>query len=333
MDVTVVVCTYNRAESVARTLDTLCEVTTPAGLQWEIVLVDNNSSDGTPDVCRSYAATLPLRYVFEPCQGKSIALNSGIAVARGALVLFTDDDVDVGRGWIEAYWQAAQRHPGATYFGGRTFPRWETPPPEWLAEHATGLLSCISLHNDGGDRERVLRGWELPVRGCNMAIRREAFVGGVRFDAAIGPRGGSEDRGEETAVIEGFLMAGRWGVYVPEAVVHHRNGPSRMTEAYVRRWFKAAGAVEVRRGALPGRHHVLGAPRYYWRKAVCQAGRYLLSRWICSSEVWLKAEMDMARNWGRVCEWRARRRSTRVDSGLIAGPLQGRTTGPWSGER
>ncbi len=96
MNLSVILCTYNRATLLEKALRSLEQIRQPAGLAWELVLVDNNSSDDTKAVVDAAIrrGTLPCRYVFEPRQGKSNALNTGIAQAKADVLAFTDDDAN-----------------------------------------------------------------------------------------------------------------------------------------------------------------------------------------------------------------------------------------------
>src|SRR4051794_28443233 len=114
MLVTVLVCTYNRADALRVVLDDLMQQDVPEHLVngWDILVVDNNSSDGTKQLVERYARDFPhVGYLFEPRQGKSHALNSGVRTARGAIVALTDDDVRVPGNWVSAVEAAARRYP------------------------------------------------------------------------------------------------------------------------------------------------------------------------------------------------------------------------------
>src|SRR5687767_10831562 len=116
--VAVVIATYNRAALLAQTLDALALSRVDGGWDWELLVVDNNSSDGTRTVVESRRASypVPLRYLFEPRQGRSHALNAGITATRSTYLLVTDDDVRVEPGWLMAGARALAA--GADYVGG-----------------------------------------------------------------------------------------------------------------------------------------------------------------------------------------------------------------------
>src|SRR5215211_2485879 len=112
MDVSVVLCTHNRYETLRNALRALAMTTVPSGLDWEVVVVDNNSSDRTRIVVEEFARQAPCEavYVFEARQGKSFALNSGIARARGRILAFTDDDAVVDVEWLSAIARGFAEH-------------------------------------------------------------------------------------------------------------------------------------------------------------------------------------------------------------------------------
>src|SRR5579859_4314834 len=133
LDATVLICTYNRAERLGETLDSLaCGRVDPVRpLRWNVIVVDNNSRDRTRAIVESRVAGYPVElvYLFEPAQGKSNALNTGLASTTAAIVVFTDDDVRVREGWLEAACRPLLDDPAIDYTGGPVFPIWERPRP------------------------------------------------------------------------------------------------------------------------------------------------------------------------------------------------------------
>src|SRR4051812_9842366 len=111
MQISVIICTYNRCESLRRVFNSLTRIFVPKDISWELLLVDNGSTDETKAVCAEFETQLPIRYLFERRQGKSFALNSAVANARSQFLLFTDDDVDVDENWLATYWKAACLNP------------------------------------------------------------------------------------------------------------------------------------------------------------------------------------------------------------------------------
>src|SRR6516162_4873021 len=134
MLITVGICTFNRAESLRRTLDSLVAMRVPSDLVWEIVVVNNNSTDHTDDIIGEYIDRLPVRREFELRPGKSNALNRAIDVAKGDYLVWVDDDVLVDAGLLTAYVEAFRRWPEAAVFGGRIRPRYEAPVEKWVMQ-------------------------------------------------------------------------------------------------------------------------------------------------------------------------------------------------------
>src|ERR1700751_3945056 len=151
MLITVGICTFNRAESLRETLDSLCMLRIPSDLAWEIVIVNNNCTDSTDDLISQYIDRLPVRREFESVPGKSNALNRVIDVAKGEYIVWTDDDVLVDSGWLTAYAEGFGHWPGAAVFGGRIVPRYETPVAKWVAESEAELGGPYAIR-DFGDR-------------------------------------------------------------------------------------------------------------------------------------------------------------------------------------
>src|SRR6516162_7977827 len=184
--ITVAICTFNRAESLRRTLASLTAMRIPSDLAWEVVIVNNNSTDHTDEVIGEYVDRLPVRGEFEPRAGKSNALNRAIDVAKGDYILWTDDDVVVDAGWMTAYVDAFRRWPDAAVFGGRITPRYEAPVAKWVIESESVLFGPYAIR-DFGDRVHPLSADDegyFPY-GANWAIRaleQRAF----RYDPELG---------------------------------------------------------------------------------------------------------------------------------------------------
>lgn len=296
--ISIILCTYNRAECLATTLSDFSRVRVPEGGQWELLVIDNNSGDETARVCEEYRQSLPLRYLFEPRQGKSNALNLGVTEAKGDLLLFTDDDVRIDPDWLTAYSEAAQRRVEIDFFAGRIFPLLEGAAPKWFAEQSRLLLANLTLYFDPGEEERSM---ESAV-GANMAIRKSAFDCGVSFRSDLGPDGTETMRSEENELLRQMCARGLRGSYVPSARVEHRTFAHRMTERYVRKWFYGEGIAQVRRGHINMVKPIFGVPRYLWRRLLESASRYALCRWWAPSSIWLQQEIYMAQTFGNIRE-------------------------------
>jgi GT2 family glycosyltransferase len=304
-DISILICTYNRAESLRLTLESARGLVIPANLTWELLIVDNNSTDPTEEVCNEFSSVLPIRYIQEKRQGLSPARNRGIEEARGSILAFTDDDVDVDPAWVRDLWRAAKAHPETGFFGGKIVPLWEEKPPAWIAEHSKRALSAMSLNFSLGEEEIFVESKDV-FYGANMAFRREVVLKTGSFREDLGVTGTSRISHEETDYMWRLLKAGYRGLYVPGMVVYHRNPPHRMTEKYMLHWFSGFGVSRARLGYIPSSPFLLfGVPRYLWRQLATSAFFYLTRRWRPSAgTTWVPSAVSMATTWGAIRELR-----------------------------
>ena len=279
MKYSVIIATYNRAADLRETLASL------AGLRadglWEVIVVDNNSSDGTRAVVEEAAQSFPveLHYLFEPCQGRSPALNTGIASARGDIIVTTDDDVRVTPGWLNAAARGLEAK-DAGYVGGPVLPIWRGRRPSWLSSRSGRHWAVIALL-DYGPTPREF-GARVPL-GVNMAFRRSALERAGLLDPETGRKAGTLLGQEVREWCVRARRAGVRGFYVPGMVVEHVIPAERLTKAYFRRWFYWRGisrAILYQRAGLdmespedsvvgPTKaRHVLGVPPYMYVRAL-----------------------------------------------------------------
>ncbi len=271
-DFTVVVPTYNRAESLRATLKALGGQVVPPELRWDILVVDNNSRDHTPTVVKEFARTArtAVHYYFEARAGKSRALNAGIARASSDFLLFTDDDVLPSLSWVASAARAMARW-GADGVGGRILLNWLAPPPRWLArsEQAQRNLGLMDF-----EESRVLSG---PIRGLpavwggNMGFRRAVLESLGGFDPTLGPVGPKHSMGEDSDIVQRALDKGWRVVYDPSLLVWHTVAPGRMHKAYFWKWAFRSGTVEARSLVSAPAPRILGVPRWWYRAVAAEA--------------------------------------------------------------
>jgi glycosyltransferase involved in cell wall biosynthesis len=246
MNVTILICTYNRAGLLGRTLDSLAALDASQGRTWEVLVVDNNSTDGTRACVERRQPTFPveLRYHFEGRQGKSIALNTGFDLARGEIILYTDDDVRVPRGWMEAAVRPLFAQPDLAYTGGPVRPLWESAPPAWL-DPGGNMGGTIAVKDHGGTSFIFEEHRKTPL-GVNMAVRRELIerIGGFRPD--LGRCGKSLLGQEQAEFFYRSRASGARGAYIPDMVVEHHVPAGRLTHRYFRRWWFWKGISHAR---------------------------------------------------------------------------------------
>jgi glycosyltransferase involved in cell wall biosynthesis len=264
MKITVIICTYNRCQDLAKALNSISVSELPDSVQWEVLVVDNNSNDQTraivEDLCRQYPGRF--RYVFEPKQGLSNARNAGIRAARGEILAFTDDDVMVDPLWLQnltapmldSQWAGA---------GGRIRLGQDFQPPRWLTLSGPFDLGGTLVQFDLGDEQRPLN--KAPF-GANMAFRKIMFetYGGFRPD--LDRSGKSLIGNGDTELGERLMAAGERLWYAPSAVVHHPVPKERLKKSYMRAWWFGHGRSLIRQtGEKPSAREI--PKRCYWRLA------------------------------------------------------------------
>jgi len=260
MKITVVLCTYNRCQSLAKALNGIATQILPESTDWEVLVVDNNSTDGTRAVADDFCHRYPgrFRYVFEPNQGQSHARNAGVREAEGDVIAFTDDDITVEPMWLQNL-TAPMKDGQWAGTGGRTLLERDFSPPPWLGLREPYDLGGPLAQFDSGERPFEL---DRPPVGANMAFRKEIFrkYGGFRTD--LGTRPGSEIRNEDSEFGRRLLAAGERLWYEPSAVVYHPVPDHRARKEYFLKWWFDHGRGLVREwGRGPA---LLGIPRPYF---------------------------------------------------------------------
>lgn len=265
--VSVIIATHNRASRLRETLEALRSQQTPGGLGWEILVVDNGSTDTTLEVFRAMAMQAPgrLRYAFEPRLGKSRALNTGIAAARGTVIALTDDDVSPAVDWVATAATVLDTW-GVDGAGGRILPRWEAEPPSWLLR-SPRLLGYLAIMDCDRPTMLPVPGGSYPkVWGANMVYRRSALLALGGFDTRLGPVGGRRYCDEDVDIVRRMLQSGRAMAYDPGLTVFHRVPRARLRHAYFRRVMWDMGEGEALAAANPpSGPRLLGVPRWRFR--------------------------------------------------------------------
>jgi glycosyltransferase involved in cell wall biosynthesis len=253
MFLTVTIQTYNHAETLAATLHSLAGLRCPADADYEILVINNNSSDRTARVIEEFGAILGprLRSVPEPRQGLSHARNLALAAARGDVVCFLDDDAVADAGWLAAHAELYRTDERIVAAAGRIGLRW--PPgwsrPAWLPADLESYLSGLDL-----GPERCVLEYPRHPYGCNMSIRRDVAreIGG--FSDRLGRRGRCLRSNEEKLFFYRIHEQGGQVVYAPEAVVHHVIPAERLSKRFFLKRAYAQGMSDLllRREIAPG---------------------------------------------------------------------------------
>lgn len=296
MKITVILCTYNRCRSLPRALESVARSLVPESLDWEVLVVDNNSSDETRFVVGEFRRRFPGRflYLFEPQPGKSFALNSGIRESKADAFAFMDDDVEVAPRWLDnltkhlmsGTWSGA---------GGRILPESGFVPPRWMETEGRYALAPLAIFDRGSAGGELN---EAPF-GTNMAFRRDMFsmYGGFRTD--LGPLPGSDIRhNEDSEFGTRLLAAGERFWYEPAAVVYHSVPKERVRKDYFLSWWFDKVRADIRQDGVPKgtKYYVAGVPLYMLRRLCVWSLRWVFAfnprrRFACKLNVWKLAGM------------------------------------------
>jgi glucosyl-dolichyl phosphate glucuronosyltransferase len=312
MDISVVLATYNRAASLQITLESFAASRIPSTLSWELLVVDNNSNDDTAAVVRRFTQRLgpSVRYIFEGRQGRSAALNAGIAQASGDVIAFTDDDVILDPEWLAQLFHAFD-DPSVSAVAGRILPLWSHSQPKWL--DIDGQQAVVNF--DLGDQPQEI---QIAPMGANSAFRKEVFSKYGLFRLDLGVRGSKHTITCDDTEFGGRLMPGRERiVYCSAAVIHHPVDPKRTTKKYFLTWYFYNGVSLTRTGGLPDVGvFYFGVPRWLYGRLFRDLGKWFAT---LNPERRFQSKLKVCRSIGQIVEcYRLSRQKTRLGPQLEA---------------
>lgn len=214
----IVVCTYNRSEYLVRVLNCLKDQNYNFS-DFEIVLINNNSTDNTEQVCEEFAlnnAYLNFIYFVEKSKGLSYARNTGIKFSRGEWVIFLDDDAEPVPDYLLNITTFLEKHPDCIAAGGRIYPNYETSEPKWMSKFLLPLVSAIDL----GNKVKKFPADKYPI-GANMLFLKSVFGKIGLFNVELGRKGNQLLGGEEKEIFMKLRESTNMIYYIPNAIVYH----------------------------------------------------------------------------------------------------------------
>ena len=237
-EVSVVIPTYNRSALLRSTVNSVLNQDTQT--TFEVVVIDNNSSDDTKDVVDALIEEHPgkVRYVVERKQGNAYARNRGIEEAKGAIIAFVDDDVTVDKNWLTSLKAILDSRSDLSFVGGKVLPQWNGPPPSWLtADH----WAPLALLDYGAN--------ELPISGknprglltANIAFRRSVFKEIGTFLPDLQRVKNMIGSMEDHEFLMRVCRSGKHGIYTPHMIATTYIDTERLTKTYHRRWHTGHG--------------------------------------------------------------------------------------------
>jgi glycosyltransferase involved in cell wall biosynthesis len=245
MEFSVAIRTYNRVNQLCTLLDALKAQIQTQPFPWEIVLVDNNSTDNTAAVVQQYQADwpshIPLRYILEPQQGAAIARRRAIEECQGKLIGFLDDDNVPTPDWVAKAYQFAQTHPQAVAFGGKNLPVFNTEPPEGFHR----IQAYFAIVDRGEQPRPYAANKGLLPPGAGLVIQRQPWLEHVPHPNKLKLQGPTQQqiptKGEDMEALSYLVKAGREVWYTPDMVMHHHISADRLQPEYLLHFFQTMG--------------------------------------------------------------------------------------------
>lgn len=231
---TVAIPTYNGANRFPEVLDKLRQQTGVESLSWEIILVDNNSTDNTAQVFQDYQKTwdlnIPLRYEFEKQQGLTFARQCAFQAAQGEWIGFLDDDNLPYPNWVASAYQFAQKNPKSGAFGGQVHGLFASPPPENIQP----LLPYLALVERGPDPLLYPPQNNLLPPGAGIVIRKQAWLESVPERLTLSGRIGGNFLSSEDLELLSYIQEKGWEIwYNPKMELDHKIPPWRLEREYL----------------------------------------------------------------------------------------------------
>lgn len=271
MDISIVIPTWNNSQRLRITLESFCSVHIPSGINWEIVLVNNNCSDNTDEIVESYLTKLPIIYVKEPRPGTSKAKNKGLEMARSqSLVVFCDDDIEMCTQWLETYWNAYEQRPYGFFFGGPVSSEFEKLV---IDEDLLPLTPPSVKGFDLGPLPKVLNGEFLLGANWAAPIDIVRILKGFDEDKGLNASANRVKTGEETDLMSRLKRAGWKAYYLPQARVKHFVPSRKCTLDHTVVRIKAWGyyqALEYSKYIKPNAPRINGVPLGIYKRIVIQ---------------------------------------------------------------
>lgn len=278
MKISLAICTWNRSRLLKQTLDSIVAMDKPSEIDWELVVVDNRSTDDTLKVIQAYQSSLPIKYVFEAQQGHSASRNAAIREMTGDYVLWTDNDVEVDSDWLNAYAQGFAEHPRAAFFGGRITPVFEAGIPKWI-DATWEKCKPVFAARDLGNSQVPLGNGVYPY-GANFAIRADVQQE-FQYDSQLGRKASGMLGEDEISVLRKIDQAGHTGVWLPRASLKHIIPADRATTQYIANYFTGQGQTNILQGKVQKTVEVAKQEflknRLAWR----------IKRWIREPDEWV----------------------------------------------
>ncbi len=308
--ISVIICTYNRAESLKTVLESLLKQKRDQDFEFEIIVIDNRSTDSTKTVIESFSNTFKgqLKYLFQSQKGKSLSLNMAIREAKGDILVFTDDDVIIDEQWISHIYECFKKY-DCDAVGGRVLPIYPDKTPLWVKNNAVKLSGSVVIY-DYGDQTFQLDQQHYPFIGANFAFKNKIFTDCGLFNPNLGP--GTTNGGEDTDFIKRIITKGKSLYYCGEALVWHPLDLKRLKLNHVASWNIALGRYAAYEEIKHQKNQFIsywGIPRWLLRGIMIDTLRLCAA--IFNQVAWYDAWRSFFRKLGMIQKYREIKKVTR----------------------
>lgn len=271
MKLNIIIPTYNRAESLRKTLLSLATAEVPPNFEIEVTVVDNNSTDETRRIVEEMSAhfsEINLEYLFEEKQGRSFALNTGIKKADGELLSAIDDDEEIDKWWfIEVEKTFRERWEELDFLSGKILPNLEIEPPVWIEPLKVGALCW----RDFGDEEWIYDENSPIISGAHGIFKTDVFKEIGFYNENIGVKGKGFISGEDDVFYEQLITNKKHGIYNPKLIMYHYVPAYRLDKNYFRQWLFGCGIsrhlLDIHHKPIEGAR-LFDVPRWMYRAAL-----------------------------------------------------------------
>ena len=238
----IIICTYNREKYIYNVLKSIAENDFPY-CEYEIVLVNNNSTDSTEIECKRFQNDFPqiqFCYYIETNQGLSYARNRGIEETKGDILIYVDDDAEVNKEYLQTYSKFFKNYPDVSAAGGPIIPKYEIAPPKWMSHYTKELITGYLYI---GNEIRAFAKRRYPGGG-NAAYRKKVFDEIGLFNVNLGRKGNNLFGAEEKDIFDKMTSKGMKYYYVPNAILYHIIPKEKLQKEYFNKLTYSIGKSE-----------------------------------------------------------------------------------------
>ncbi|MCG5059357.1 MAG: hormogonium polysaccharide biosynthesis glycosyltransferase HpsE [Limnoraphis sp. WC205] len=242
LDFTIAIPTYNGAKRLPQVLDKLRSQTDVEQISWEVIVVDNNSTDNTAEIVQQYQQNwllnVPLRYCFEPQQGAAFARKRGIQESVAPLTGFLDDDNIPALNWVAAACKFAHEHPKAGAYGSQIHGDFEVEPPANFER----IKAFLAITERGSEPLFYNPKVKLLPPSAGLVVRREVWLSSVPDQCILSGRvPGSMLTGEDLEVLS-YIQQSGWEIwYNPQMQINHQIPRHRLEREYLIPFMRGIG--------------------------------------------------------------------------------------------